>query len=134
MARKATCNFGEHLTIDGYDGNPEALNSKKLVLYCLEQLPGLIGMNMLAKPKVYRAPECNKKDPGGWSGFAVILESHISIHTFPKRKFISIDVYSCRNGMDKKYIIGYFKRQFGLKKIEMHFIRRGTKYPVNNCA
>lgn len=127
------CNFGEHLTIDGYNGNFEKLNDKELVLFCLNDLPERIGMRKLANPEVYFASEnLNPKDSGGWSGFVVIAESHISIHTFPHKGFISIDVYTCKNGMDKEFISNYFVEKFELKDIESNFIKRGTKYPVKN--
>jgi len=74
--------FGEHLTIDGYGGSFEKLNDKELVLKCLNELPEKIGMKKFAEPSVYRALPNGKEDPGGWSGFVVIQESHISIHTF----------------------------------------------------
>ncbi len=128
----STINFGEHLTIDGYGGNAELLNDKKLVYACLDELPGLLGMGKLADPVVYFAPGNNDKDPGGWSGFVVILESHISIHTFPKRGFVSADIYTCKNGMDTNFILDYFKKSFDLKDIEDHFIKRGTRYPAQN--
>lgn len=129
--KKGTCNFGEHLTLDGYGGSFKKLNDKKLVLRCLEELPKKIGMNILGAPVVYKADDNGIKDAGGWSGFVVVMESHISIHTFPHRKFVSIDVYTCKEDMDRKFISGYFMKKFGLKDIETHFIRRGTKYPVN---
>ena len=129
---KKYCNFGEHITIDGYGGNFEKLNSKDLVLSCLNELPKMIGMKKLAEPQVYFAPSNDEKDPGGWSGFVVIAESHISIHTFPKRGFVSIDVYTCKPGIDKKFVFKYFTEKFGLKNIKTNFIIRGTKYPVAN--
>src|SRR5688572_23726252 len=122
-------NFGEHLTIDGYGGDRKKLNDKKLVLKCLKELPELLGMRTLSSPEVYFAPGNNIKDPGGWSGFVVIEESHISMHTFPGREFLSADVYTCKSGMDTKTILSYFKKQFGLKDIEDHFLQRGTRYP-----
>ncbi len=125
-------NFGEHLTIDGYKGNFEKLNNKEIVLSCLNDLPELLGMKKLAKAQVYFANSNDLKDPGGWSGFVVIAESHISVHTFPKRGFVSIDVYTCKNGMDKDFIFKYFIEKFELKDIETNFIIRGTKYPVAN--
>lgn len=125
-----TINFGEHLTIDGYGGNYEKLNSKKTVKQCLKELPELLGMKKLARPKVYFAKGNEDKDPGGWTGFVVIEESHISIHTFPGRSFVSIDVYTCRNGMDVEFIKKYFIDKFLLKEIEVNFIKRGTKYPA----
>jgi len=127
-----TINFGEHLTIDGYGGNYKKLDDKKLILNCLRELPNLLEMKKLSQPKVYRAVANGKKDPGGWSGFVIIAESHISIHTFPARKFVSIDVYTCKNGLRKNFIINYFKKAFKLKEIETYFIKRGKKYPKFN--
>ena len=124
--------FGEHLTIDGYGGNFEKLNSEDLVLKCLSELPEKVGMKKFAEPSVYHAFPNGKKDPGGWTGFVVVQESHISMHTFPARGFISADVYTCKNGMDKDFIIKYFKDQFELKDVETNFIKRGTRYPKDN--
>ena len=68
------------------------------------------------------------------SGVVLIAESHMSIHTFPKRGFLSADIYTCKNGLDVKAAVLYFKSRFGLKSIERHFIKRGTKYPQHNLA
>ncbi len=126
--------FGEHITIDGYDGDKEKLNNKKLVLKCLSELPKLLGMHTLIDPVTVWAEPNGKKDPGGWSGFVIIAESHISVHTFPGRGFVSADVYSCRNGMDTAFILKYFSELFGLKDIEHNFIQRGTRYPSENIG
>lgn len=125
-------NFGEHLTIDGYGGDFEKLNNKKNVKKCLNELPELLDMHILARPKIYFAKGNGEKDPGGWTGVVVIEESHISIHTFPGRCFVSIDVYTCRNGMDTKFIENYFIEKFDLKELEVNFIKRGTKYPAHD--
>jgi len=85
-------------------------------------------MTKLAEPEIYSVPGNGKKDPGGWSGFVVIAESHISIHTFPAKGFVSIDAYTCINGLDKEFIINYFKEAFGITEIEENFVKRGLKY------
>jgi S-adenosylmethionine decarboxylase len=124
--------FGEHLTIDGYGGSEQMLNDRNIVLGCLNELPTLLGMKTLSEPMVYEAFSNGIKDPGGWTGVVVIMESHISIHTFPKRGFVSIDVYTCKNGMDNDFIVDYFKNKFHLQDIETNFIKRGTRYPEND--
>jgi S-adenosylmethionine decarboxylase len=124
--------FGIHLTIDGYDGNKDKLNDKDLVLSFLSELPRSLKMNTLADPVVYFAPGNDKKDPGGWSGFVVIQESHISIHTFPGRKFLSADVYTCQDELDKDLVIKFITEKFELKDTEVNLINRGTKYPDSN--
>ncbi len=129
-----TCTFGEHLTIDGYGGEYAFLNDQDLVEDCLFKLPELLGLHPLIKPMVKWADSNDLKDPGGWSGYVLIAESHISIHTFPHRRFLSADVYTCRSGTDTDLVIRYFKEKFGLIDTETNFIKRGTKYPVRNIA
>lgn len=129
---KKTTNFGEHFTLDGYGGSLKELGSERMVKKCLNELPRLLHMKKLAKPQILRASEISAKDPGGWSGYVIITESHISIHTFPLRGFLSMDAYSCKCGMDTKLITDYFKEKFSLKKVETNFFKRGTFYPMNN--
>lgn len=124
--------FGEHITVDGYGGDPERLDSEEAVLSVLTELCDALRMRPLMKPIVLNAPDNHIKDPGGWSGFVMIAESHISVHTFPKRRFVSADVYTCQNGMDQDYVTDYFKQKFKLEDIETHFIKRGMRYPDKN--
>lgn len=123
--------FGEHLMIDGYGGDFTKLNDRERILTCLRGLPEQLGMRLLAKPVVYEAQDNGKKDPGGWSGFVVIAESHISIHTFPARGFVSIDIYTCKNGLDTRFTQKFFTEQFGLKAVETNFVERGKRYSEN---
>lgn len=127
-----SAHFGEHLTLDGYGGDPAALDDGELLRACLEDLCARLGMRPLAEPMVLSAPDNQIKDPGGWSGFLVIAESHISIHTFPRRRFVSADVYTCRHGMDAGLVSGILSTRYSLAEIETHFIRRGQRYPAHN--
>ncbi|MBI2627383.1 adenosylmethionine decarboxylase [Candidatus Nomurabacteria bacterium] len=129
-----TIQFGEHITIDGYGGDYESLNSKETILFLLSDLTEKLGMKMLSGPMVVSAPGNWAKDPGGWSGVVIIAESHVSVHTFPKRRFVSADVYSCKNGLDVQKIVAYFTKTFKLSDVETHFIRRGTRYPAENLV
>ena len=104
------------------------------MLSCLTEICGLLKMQMLTQPLVISAPDNHLKDPGGWSGFVIIAESHISIHTFPKRRFLSADVYTCQNGLDVDFVVDYFKQKFRLGDVEQHFIKRGTRYPAHNIV
>ena len=127
-----TINFGVHLTLDGYGGDPRKLGDKKLVEKCLSDLPDKLGMNKIYGPVAIECESMNPKDSGGCSGFTMIAESHISCHTFPFRKFVSIDVYTCQSRMDKEAVIDYFREAFDLKDIETNFIARGTRFPAED--
>jgi len=124
--------FGEHLTIDGYGGDYELLNDEKNCLSTILELPNLLGMHALSQPVLVSAPDNQLKDPGGWSGFVIIAESHIAFHSFPKRGFVSADIYTCQNGLDTEKIVAYFKEKFALQEVETNFIKRGLLYPAQN--
>ena len=126
--------FGEHLTLDGYGGSPQLLDQRDRILDCIYDLADQLEMTMLAEPRIYRAPDNQIKDPGGWSAFVVIAESHISIHTFPARRFVSADIYTCRAGLPKDRVIECLTWAFGLKDTEVNFLIRGTRYPAKNLA
>ena len=120
--------------IDGYNGDATLLDNQELVLNSLQELVAKLGMKKVAEPVIYRAEPNGGKDPGGWSGFVVIMESHISIHTFPDRRFLSADVYTCKNGLDTEAVITYLKERFKLENLEVNFVKRGTKYPTQNLV
>lgn len=118
--------------LDGYQGSFDLLNNEALVLQTLNELPAILDMHQLAPPVVYFAKGNDTRDPGGWSGVVVIEESHISIHTFPAKGFVSIDAYTCKNGLDTKKIEEYYINTFELKDTETNLVCRGTRYPVEN--
>lgn len=134
-----TAPFGEHLTIDGYFGDCIKLNDKDIVYKCLNELPGMLGMYNLTEPMIKWAEEPQDadsqiKDPGGWSGYVILAESHMSIHTFPKRSFVSADVYTCKNGMNTDLIVSYLTDAFDLEDVEINFLKRGLEYPLRNIC
>ena len=124
--------FGVHLTLDGYGGARERLADLATVRGCLGELPELLGMHKLTAPTVLEVNHLSDKDPGGLSGYVLIAESHISVHTFPLRGFVSADVYTCQSSLDAERIRQYFADAFALQDVETHLIRRGTRYPQHN--
>lgn len=120
--------FGSHWTLDGYGADRQALNSMDLVFTALNDLPELLEMKKIITPYVIRFDGNGKKDAGGYSGFVMIAESHISIHTFPDKGFVTIDVYTCQGQLDTATCRKYFGQLFGIKEFEENVIQRGTKY------
>ncbi|MEM7025543.1 MAG: adenosylmethionine decarboxylase [Pseudomonadota bacterium] len=124
--------FGVHLTLDGYRGSPELLADRDHVHARLAELPDRLGMHKLAEPFLVEVGKLGPKDPGGVTGFVIIAESHISIHTFPLRGFVTADVYTCQNSLDTQAICAYFTEAFALGDLEVNLVRRGTRYPQHN--
>ena len=124
--------FGVHLTLDGYGGSQQLLADREHVETCLSELPERLGMHKIIEPSVMELGQLSPKDPDGVSGFVMIAESHISIHTFPLRGFVSADVYTCQNSLDIERICQYFADAFGLQDLEINVVKRGTRYPQRN--
>ena len=112
-----------HLLIDGHNGNSEILQNQTLISKFLEELPNEIGMVKLIDPQVNKYEGKSSQD-WGISGFVIIAESHISVHTFPSRKYINIDVFSCKN-FDVKKTISQVKSYFKLENVKYWTIDRG---------
>ncbi len=119
--------FGLHQTLDCYKCDEDALDNYEIVSEFLDTLPEKIKMNKISKPLVIRCGGVSEKDQGGISGFVMIAESHISIHTFPNRRFMTMDVYSC-NKFDAERVKEIVTRFFSVGKFEENIIRRGKEF------
>lgn len=124
-----TVQFGVHYMLDGYGADPAILEDIPNLTKILHDVPTSMGMHALCEPVVVAVGPKNRKDPGGVSGFVMIAESHVSFHTFPKRGFVTIDVYTCQNDLDTSKLTSEFIKSFKLADHDEQVIKRGTKYP-----
>ncbi len=119
--------FGPHLTIDASGCNIEKLKDAGLVYDILLNLPTLMGMTPMTLPYVVKWKD-KWADTPGVSGFVMIAESHISIHTFPEENYVFIDVFSCK-GFDIDKAAEYLTKAFDAKKSEKNVVKRGLDFP-----
>ena len=119
--------IGQHLTIDASQCSSKKLVDQSLVYDVLNKLPDKLRMTKMGLPHVVRW-----LDPGatvdGVSGFVMIAESHISIHTFPEKDYVFIDVFSCRS-FDVDKATELLTKVFGAKKFSKKIVKRGLDFP-----
>ncbi len=132
MEKINTIQFGVHYMLDGYGADVETLSDKTALRDLLDRLPKEVGMHPISEPVVVEVGPNNKKDPGGISGFVIVAESHISFHTFPGRGFVTIDAYTCNDSIPEKELTDRLTDYFKLKDSDVHVIKRGTKYPIQD--
>ena len=126
----ATIKFGVHVMIDGYYATGSTMTNKDDFLALLKILPLELGMHTICEPVVVEVgPNC-VKDPGGLSGFVMIAESHISFHSFPARGFVTIDLYTCQNDIDRESICSRLVDAFGIRDADIYVQERGQRYPA----
>ena len=63
-------------------------------------------------------------EPVGVTGFILLSESHISIHTWPEHNFAAIDVFSCQS-FNVEMVNTMLKKFLGSDKVECQQLHRG---------
>lgn len=125
-----TARFGWHLTLDGYRGDPARLGDPEVIRGWLDAMPAALGMDKLLAPCLVEVGPRNPKDSGGVTGFVLVAQSHLSVHTFPRRRFLSADVFTCQDRLDHEGIRRSLIETFGLGDVETNLLPRGTQYPL----
>jgi len=119
--------FGQHLTIDASQCNRDKLMDQSLVYDVLNKLPEKLGMTKMTLPQVVKWLD-NGATIDGISGFVMIAESHVSIHTFPEKDYAFIDIFSCKN-FDVSKATRLLTKVFGAVKVTKKIIKRGMDFP-----
>ncbi len=115
-----------HLVIDGYGGDIDKMWDEDLVREFLYQYPESLDMTRITEPSVLRY-DAPKSEDSGVSGFVIIAESHISVHTFPRKDYINIDIFSCRP-FDHDRALKDVKDLFALTEVKTWLLNRGLEW------
>ena len=131
---KATIGFGPHLMLDLYGCNKTKLNDKEFIYRLLDELPAQINMTKITPPQLTPYPgKEGSFDKGGISGFVLIAESHISIHTFVAQEHAFIDIFSCKP-FDIEKAKQLLTTALEAKKIDEQITNRGLEFPKDIAA
>ncbi|MEM2121636.1 MAG: S-adenosylmethionine decarboxylase [Candidatus Woesearchaeota archaeon] len=98
------------------------LFSKKIIKNCLLELVKISKMKAITKPLVFYYNHKEKQE-SGVTGFIIISDSHISIHTYPYKKSLYLDLFSCKS-FDSDKIYSFIKNEFKPSKTNKKLIKR----------
>ena len=115
--------------LDCYGCPKEKLSDMDLVFNTLDKLPEEIGMQKIMPPYVFKYKGLVPED-WGVSGVVLIAESHISIHTFPDKEHVFVDVFSCKD-FDTAMATEFMVKTFGPRDYEVQLLHRGVEFPRN---
>ena len=119
--------FGPHLILEGYGGNPIKLGDVGGMYDLLDAFPARIHMTKIMPPHVQK--HLDAPNPlWGVSGFVMIAESHIALHTFPENGFVSLDIFSCKP-FEIERAVEIVVEEFDLERYEKKVLQRGRHYP-----
>ena len=120
--------FGPHLILDLYGCDKKKIDDYDYVYKILDEMPEMLGMHKFSTPQLTKIPiQPNSFDKGGLTGFVILIESHLSIHTFPRDGFTSFDIFSCKF-FSEESAISYLMEKLGAKRVEKNRIERGRDF------
>lgn len=115
--------WGKHLVIDAYGIEYKKLKNGPAIKKLLKDLPDVFKMRPLSRAVIKKVTS-EFYPEWGISGFIMLYESHISLHTWPEEGYVAMDLYSCKD-FDDKAITQYLKNHWGAKKMKTKVITRG---------
>ena len=119
-----TAAYGLQLVLDGYGADRDLCEDVQHVYELLMKLPEHLGMRRVGFPHIIQIDEEGIR---GRSGFTFIMESHISIHTYSERGFVTADVYSCKP-FDAQLVRDLLTKAFKIQSYESNTMVRGMQF------
>lgn len=119
--------FGPHLIVEAYGVDKEKAASLAGISRLLDDYPGALGMNKIMPPYTFNYMGTVPED-WGVSGIVLIAESHIAIHTFPDKGFVTLDIFSCKD-FNTEEALAVFVEYFQPKSYQHTLLMRGREFP-----
>lgn len=116
VVRNGRCFAGTHLIIDLWGA--ERLDDLEHIRRTLIEAVEAAGATLLHIHLHHFTPN------GGVSGVAVLAESHISIHTWPERRYAALDVFMCGDAEPAK-CVPVLERAFSPRDVKVGSFYRG---------
>ena len=151
--------IGTHLVMDITSYNGEALKDEGKVSRYISNLIRLADMTCLVAPQTFKFPfdneykkfleklreegtsspiiderlemlDYNETEGSGVTGFGILCESHVAVHTFPEKHdpFMSVCLYSCKS-FDADKIIEYTNKYWEVKDNHVVIMQRHVGLP-----
>ncbi len=114
--------IGQHLLADLYEIASERLVDAGLLADCLGSAARRGGMTPIGPPVLHRF------EGGGLTGYLLLSESHIAIHTYPEHRYLALDIFSC-GGADSKAALAVFLAALEPGREHLTTAPRGTEIP-----
>jgi len=119
-----------HLIVDGFGCDPERLSSIPSVRAFLLHTPYDIGMRAIS-PVCVHPYQSADWEMCGVSGFVMIAESHLSIHTWPERGVLWADIFSCKP-FDTGPVVDALVQAFRITQIRIQIVERSLDHRDEN--
>jgi len=116
--------IGRHLIAEFYGCEAAVLDQVDELRRVMIRAAELVGATVLGET-------FHSFSPQGASGTVVIAESHLSVHTWPEKGYVAVDVYTC-GGLDPRAAFDHLARAFQARSFRVQEILRGLPEDLEN--
>ncbi len=109
---------GIHYLIDLYDCDEKQIDNQ-------EELKNILKSSIENSGVVVLNEYFYRFSPRGVTGFLLLSASHISIHTWPEKNYLTLDVFTCINKDETKKIVEKILKSLKYKKKRVTSRERG---------
>ncbi|GAB4243089.1 MAG: hypothetical protein Kow00109_18860 [Acidobacteriota bacterium] len=129
MAGKA---LGRHVILELYGCPRQLLENEKLLKQLLAESSERAGATLLKLASHHFQPQ-------GVTVVGLLAESHISIHTWPERRYAAVDVFTCGQTTRPEKAAEYLTQHLRPTASELKILERGDRQlahtaPARLCA
>ena len=114
--------FGKHIYGNLYGVDPALLSDEKFLRGIVIRAAELANVHVVD----VRSWKFSGSDKGGVSVIALIVESHIALHTWPQHRFATVDVYTCGEHSMPERAFNYIVESLRPERYTMHYADRSS--------
>jgi spermidine synthase len=109
-----------HIVADFYGCSEKLLEKKEIVENIFKEMLEVVPLSVISS-------DFYQFSPVGVTGFIMIEESHVSVHTWPEKGVIAIDIFTCGDKQLARDAYQFLKDKFKPTKIKMKEVVRFEK-------
>ena len=110
--------LGKHIILELYECPASKLNHPDILETCMQEAATEMGATAVES-------RFHHFSPIGVSGVVIIMESHLTIHTWPEYGYAAIDIFTCGDIALEKGIT-YIVDALSAKRYESQLLQRGV--------
>ena len=112
---------GYHLMLELYGCEADKINSRKFLHQAVKNAVKEVGLtNLGSKFHQFR--------PHGVTGFTLLAQSHISLHTWPEYGYVVLDIFTCGDQEQAESLASHFLERLRPERINRKVVRKGFQY------
>ncbi len=112
---------GYHLMMELFGCDSEKINSRKFLHLLIKNAVKQAGLTNLGS-------RFHQFDPQGVTGFTLLAQSHISLHTWPEYGYLVLDIFTCGDQKQADSLADQFLKRLRPARVNRQVVRKGFQF------